>query len=172
MEDHGALCDRAAGEARIRTLCGTIQDARNVARANLEPRFGRDTPLYAIDRHEIIVRRNGRQLAEIREERRDTFTTDDVDAYRRELLASHLSPRTAQKILNLLHGVFKLAKRRKLIATNPSEDAERVTLDDPGVFQHPRTDRIRGRLPSRARPARRPLDGRTGGGRDRQALGG
>lgn len=35
----------------------TIRDARNVARANLEPRFGRDTPLYAIDRHEVIVRR-------------------------------------------------------------------------------------------------------------------
>ena len=80
------------------------------------------------------MRRNGRQFAEIREERRDTFTTDDVDDYRRELLASDLSPRTAQKILVLLHGVFKLAKRRKLIAANPSEDAERITLEDPGIF--------------------------------------
>ena len=34
----------------------------------------------------------------------------------------------------LLHGVFKLAKRRKLIEANPSEDAERITLDDPGIF--------------------------------------
>jgi integrase len=81
-----------------------------------------------------MVRRNGRQFAELREERRDTFTTEDVDQYRRELLASRLSPRTAQKILVLLHGVFKLAKRRKLITTNPSEDAERVTLEDPGIF--------------------------------------
>ena len=32
----------------------------------------------------------------------------------------------------LLHGVFKLAKRRKLIASNPSEDAERVSLEDAG----------------------------------------
>jgi hypothetical protein len=90
-------------------------DARNVAKANLLPRFGRDTPLYSIERDEVVVRRNGRQFLEVREERRDRFTTDDIDAYRRELLASDLSPRTAQKVLALLHGVFKLAKRRKLI---------------------------------------------------------
>jgi integrase len=71
---------------------------------------------------------------EIREVRRDTFTTEDVDDYRRDLLESGCSPRTAQKKLVLLHGVFKLAKRRKRIEANPSEDAERVTLDDPGVF--------------------------------------
>ena len=34
----------------------------------------------------------------------------------------------------LLHGVFKLAKRRKLILSNPSEDAERVSLEDAGIF--------------------------------------
>ena len=51
------------------------------------------------------------------------------------LLASDLSPRTVQKILVLLHGVFKLAKRRKLIASNPSEDAERVSLEDAGDLQ-------------------------------------
>jgi integrase len=121
-------------EIEKRRKKSTVQDARNVANANLIPRFGRDTPLYSVDRHEVIVRRNGRQFAELREERRDTFTTDDVDEYRRELLGSSLSPRTAQKILVLLHGVFKLAKRRKLIAVNPSEDAERVTLEDPGIF--------------------------------------
>lgn len=71
---------------------------------------------------------------EVRQERRERFTTDDVDAYRRGLLASERSPRTVQKVLVLLHGVFKLAKRRKLIASNPCEDAERVSLDDPGVF--------------------------------------
>jgi integrase len=121
-------------EVERRRKKGTVVDARNVAKGNLLPRFGRDTPLYSIERQEIVVRRNGRQFVELREERRDTFTTDDVDAYRRELLASHLSPRTAQKVLVLLHGVFKLAKRRKLIASNPSEDAERITLEDPGIF--------------------------------------
>jgi hypothetical protein len=70
----------------------------------------------------------GRERVEWRESRRDTFTAEDVDRFRRDLLASHLSPRTVQKILVLLHGVFKLAKRRKLITTNPSEDAERVTI--------------------------------------------
>ena len=78
--------------------------------------------------------RGGRQRVEIREDRRDTFTTEDVDAFRRELLASHLSPRSAQKILVLLHALFKLAKRRKLVQSNPSQDAERVSLTDPGTF--------------------------------------
>lgn len=113
---------------------GTVQDAQNVAQSRLLPRFGADTPLFDIERQEVVVRRDGRQHVELREERSDRFTTDDVDEYRRELLASDLSPRTAQKILVLLHGVFKLAKRRELIHANPSEDAERITLDDPGTF--------------------------------------
>jgi len=112
----------------------TIRDARNAARAYLLPHFGAETPLQATERHEVVVMREGRQYVELREERRDTFGTDDVDDLRRELLDTHLSPRTVQKILVLLHGVFKLAKRRKLIQTNPSEDAERVTLDDAGTF--------------------------------------
>ena len=121
-------------EVEKRRKHSTLRDARNVARGNLLPRFGRDTPLYLTERHEVVVRRNGRQFVEVREERRDRFTTEDVDAYRRELLASDLSPRTVQKVLVLLHGVFKLAKRRKLIASNPSEDAERVSLEDAGIF--------------------------------------
>ena len=44
------------------------------------------------------------------------------------------SPRAVQKVLVLLHGVFKLAKRRGLIESNPSADAERVTLEDTGTF--------------------------------------
>jgi integrase len=121
-------------EVETRRKKSTLRDARNVARADLLPRFGAETPLCVVERHEVVVRRNGRQFVEVREERRDRFTTDDVDAYRRELLASDRSPRTVQKVLVLLHGVFKLAKRRKLIASNPSEDAERISLDDPGVF--------------------------------------
>lgn len=93
----------------------TIQDARNTARCHLTPRFGADTPLRQPDGT-------------------DTLTTSDINAYRRELLASELSPRTVQKILVLLHGVFKRAKRDGLITTNPSEDAERVSLIDDGTF--------------------------------------
>ncbi|HET6449595.1 MAG TPA: tyrosine-type recombinase/integrase [Conexibacter sp.] len=112
----------------------TVQDAENVANADLIPRFGRDTPLYSVERRELVVADVNRQRTEIREVRRDAFTTEDVDDYRRDLLDSGCSPRTAQKKLVLLHGVFKLAKRRKRIEANPSEDAERVTLDDPGIF--------------------------------------
>jgi integrase len=112
----------------------TVQDARNAARAYLLPRFGADTPLYVIERREIVVLRDGRQRVEVHEERRDAFSTEDVDAFRRDLLASHLSPRSAQKILVMLHALFKLAKRRKMIASNPSEDAERVTVEDSETF--------------------------------------
>jgi integrase len=87
----------------------TLRDARNVARVRLVEHFGADIPVEAI-------------------------TTDDVDEYRRELLESDLAPRTVQKILVLLYGIMKLAKRRKLIATNPCEDAERVQLIDDGIF--------------------------------------
>ena len=34
----------------------------------------------------------------------------------------------------LLHGVFKLAKRRKMIQANPSADAEQVSVPDPQIF--------------------------------------
>lgn len=121
-------------EKEKRRKTSTVQDARNVANAYLLPHFGEDTPLYASELQEFVVVRDGREQFEKREVRQDAFTTEDVDELRRELLDSHLSPRTVQKILVLLHGVFKLAKRRKLISTNPSEDAERVTLEDPGVF--------------------------------------
>jgi integrase len=103
-------------EVEKRRKIGTLQDARNVARSHLLPRFGAETPLRDP--------RDGR----------DTFSTDDIDDFRRELLATHLSPRTVQKLLVLLHGVFKLAKRRKLIFANPSADAERVPVEDPGTF--------------------------------------
>jgi integrase len=112
----------------------TVQDARNVARAYLLPRFGEGSPLYSVERSEVNAIRGNRRYIESREDRSDTFTTEDVDDFRRDLLDSELSPRTVQKILVLLHGIFKLAKRRKLIQFNPSEDAERVTLEDAGTF--------------------------------------
>jgi integrase len=112
----------------------TLRDARNAANRYLLPRFGSDTPLCSVERHEVVVWRGGRERWEAREERHDTITTDDIDDYRRELLDSHLSPRTVQKILVLLHGVMKLAKRRGMIAINPCVDAERVSPDDDGTF--------------------------------------
>ncbi len=81
-----------------------------------------------------MVVRGGRQVREFHVERRDTFTTADVDSFRRELLTSHLSSRTVQKVLVQLYSIFKLAKRRGMIERNPSEDAERVTLVDAGAF--------------------------------------
>jgi hypothetical protein len=112
----------------------TLDDARYVAERHLLPRFGRDTPLYRLERHEVVIAEGGRQRLERREQRKDTFTTRDVDDFRRHLLAGPISPRSAQKVLVLLHGVFKLAKRRGLIEANPSADAERVTLEDAGTF--------------------------------------
>jgi integrase len=98
------------------------------------PRFGSATPLYSVERHDVVVSRNGRERWEPREHRRDTITTEHVDDYRRALLGSHLSPRTVQKILVLLHGIMRLAKRRGMILANPCEDAERVTVTDDGAF--------------------------------------
>jgi integrase len=121
-------------EKEKRRKTSTVQDARNVANAYLLPHFGEATPLYASELQEFVVVRDGREQFEKREVRANTFTTEDVDDLRRELLDSHLSPRTVQKVLVLLHGVFKLGKRRKLLSINPSEDAERVALEDAGVF--------------------------------------
>jgi integrase len=82
----------------------------------------------------VVIARGARQRGELREQREDTFATRDVDDFRRHLLAGPISPRSTQKLLVLLHGVFKLAKRRGLIESNPSADAERVALEDPGTF--------------------------------------
>lgn len=58
-----------------------------------------------------------------------------MDAFRERLLAEgRLSRRTVQKVLVLLHGVFARAKRKKWIAANPAEDAERVTIRRSGDF--------------------------------------
>jgi hypothetical protein len=72
----------------------TVRDARNVARANLLGYFGADTPLYAVERTQRVVLQDGRQQIEIEERTSDTFDTADVDEFRRELLDTHLPPRT------------------------------------------------------------------------------
>ena len=92
----------------------TLRDYRNVARHDLLPRFGADTPLRRTVR--------GRVLG-------DTFTEDDIERFRRDLLArDDLSMRTAQKVMVLCSGVFKIAKRRKMIDNNPCADAERISV--------------------------------------------
>ena len=73
-----------------RRKTSTLQDARY----KLLPHFGAQTPAGSI-------------------------TTEDVDDYRRTLLEEGLAPRTVQKVLVLLHGIMKLAKRRRMIASNP-----------------------------------------------------
>ncbi len=88
----------------------TIKDYRNTVRRYLLAEFGRDTLLHTID-------------------------TARVDAFRERMLAEgHLSRRTIQKILVLLHGILKRAKRKAWVATNAAEDAERVTVRRTGDF--------------------------------------
>lgn len=88
----------------------TVRDYRNTVRLYLLPHFGADTPVEKI-------------------------TTDDIDAFREGLLdEGRLSRRTIQKILVLLYGVMKRAKRKKWIPYNPAEDAERITLKRSGDF--------------------------------------
>src|SRR4051794_38773575 len=88
----------------------TIGDYRNTVRRYLLPEFGADTLLHTID-------------------------TARVDAYRERLLVEgQLSRRTIQKILVLLHGILKRAKRKGWIAANPAADAERVSVRRTGEF--------------------------------------
>lgn len=54
------------------------------------------------------------------------ISTDDVNAFREHLLDQGLSARTTNKILTLLHGVFKLAMERGTVATNPVAVARRA----------------------------------------------
>jgi integrase len=88
----------------------TVRDYRNTVRRYLIAEFRADTLLHTID-------------------------TERVDAFRERMLAErHLSRRTIQKILVLLHGIFKRAKRKGWIASNPAEDAERVNVRRTGEF--------------------------------------
>jgi integrase len=108
----GEACDewlRYVEHDRQRSA-STLRDYRHTVRAHLVPAFGSDTPL-------------------------STITTGDVEAFRERLLEEgRLSRRSIQKILVLLHGVLKRAKRKQWIASNPAEDAERVTLKRSGDF--------------------------------------
>ena len=76
----------------------------------LLPEFGKTTPLEQI-------------------------TTERIDQWRERLLDDgELARRTIQKNLVLLYGIFKRAKRRKWISSNPAEDVERVSVKRSGDF--------------------------------------
>lgn len=88
----------------------TVKDYRNVVDSYLLDEFGKATPLREI-------------------------TTERIERYRERLLEEDkLSRRTIQKVLVLLHGILKRAKRKGWIASNPAEDVERVTVTRSGEF--------------------------------------
>jgi integrase len=88
----------------------TLRDYRNVVNGYLLPEFGASTALEQI-------------------------TTERIDEFRERMLEEgRLSRRSVQKVLVLLHGVLKRAKRRKWIASNPAEDVERVRVRRSGDF--------------------------------------
>jgi integrase len=89
----------------------TIADYRSAVRVHLLPAFGSETPLAQID-------------------------TEAIESWRSSLLAEgRLSPRSIQKLLTLLHGVLRRAKRRGWISVNPADDAERVSVKRSGRFK-------------------------------------
>ncbi len=112
VHTYGDACDefvRYVEQDKGRSA-STVKDYRGAIDRRLRDAFGSDTP-----------------VAEI--------TTEQIDAYREELLAEgKLSRRSIQKLLVINYGILKRAKRRKWITTNPAEDAERVTLKRSGDF--------------------------------------
>jgi len=108
----GEACDewlRYVKQERRRAP-STVRDYENVVRSRLEPEFGRDASLAGL-------------------------STERLDDYRAGLLADgELSPRTVQKVMVILFGILKRAKRRRWIPHNPAEDAERVQLKRSGDF--------------------------------------
>jgi integrase len=81
----------------------TIGDARSTIRVHLLPAFGASTPV-------------------------EDITPADVDGFRDRLLGGELSHRTAQKVLILLGGILKRAKRKGWVQVNAAESAEKVTV--------------------------------------------
>jgi len=89
----------------------TVRDYRNTVRLYLLPAFGEDVAV-------------------------EDITVTNVDAYRARLVADgHLSDRTINKSLVLLHGIFKRAQREHGLTGNPAAGAERQPYRRSGDFQ-------------------------------------
>jgi integrase len=141
----GHYTDRTADEA----LQELLADARRGTLAGAEPRAGK-TFEDACAEHERYCR-DDKQLAastqsDYRNVRRalmtefgkttplERITTERIETYRERLLADgELSRRTVQKMLVILHGILKRAKRRKWITTNAAEDVERCRSGAPAT---------------------------------------
>jgi site-specific recombinase XerD len=128
-------------EVEKRRKPSTLESARSVAR-RLIARFEADKPLVGIG-------------------------PSDIDAFRRELLASELAIRTAQNTLVLLNSVFRLARRRSLIDSNPCDDVERIALVDDETFNVLQPAEFEVGLSSGARRDRRAPSHGAHGRRDR-----
>jgi len=89
----------------------TVRDYRNTVRLYLLPAFGEDVAV-------------------------EDITVTNVDAYRARLVADgHLSDRTINKSLVLLHGIFKRGQREHGLTGNPAAGAERQPYRRSGDFQ-------------------------------------
>lgn len=87
----------------------TVRDYRDAVRARLKPALREATPI-------------------------EDITTKDIDAFRAGLVDT-LSPRTINKLLVILHGIFKRAQRTHGLATNPVAGAERQSQRRSGDFR-------------------------------------
>jgi integrase len=133
QELQAMLTDARRGTLAIVTGTGrTLRDACNEWFAYLETERGRHPATlkdyrWAVDRYIVPEFGGDTRLADI--------TTEQVDGLRERLLREgNLSRRSVQKIMILLFGICKRAKRRKWIPANPCDDAERVTLRPSGHF--------------------------------------
>jgi integrase len=89
----------------------TLRDYRHVVRSHLIPEFGESTPIDAI-RPELI------------------------EAFRERLVREAvLSPRTINKILTILQGVFRRAVRTGALAHNPASEIDRQPVRTSGDFR-------------------------------------
>ena len=78
------------------------------------------------------MRVNGSTVRRLRQERRDTFTTDDIDDYRRAAgLGSH--SRTAQKVL-VLHPALQARQVPQADRRQPVPGRRAHYAQDPGIF--------------------------------------
>jgi integrase len=109
----GRACDEwlAYVENDRKRRPSTVRDYRNTTNALLREAFGESTAV-------------------------EDITTTDVDAYRSRLVREgRLSPRTINKSLVLLHGIFKRAQRTHGLAQNPVVGAERQPERRSGDFR-------------------------------------